>query len=401
MNIAYARRGFAMLLTALVLGVIGCGKQQPAPAPALPTESGPVNQVIRDLPYYITNAGTYRLEGDLSVKPDGFGIFIRTNNVVLDLNGKKVIGNAASSAGIILGQSVSNIVVQNGTVIDWGHNAVNGLFASHCLFSNLLVMSNGIGIAVGSTNTIVDCKMLYNRGAGLNGLDRTIVKNCLAVGNRDDGYAIGFDSVAENCESYSNRVNGFYATQKATLISCKASYNTRSGILAGTASVITNCLTVGNKYEGIETASGTMVQNNVVLSNINNGINVFGHATVISNRVVGHKRDGIRAAFGCRILENYCEGNGTDGRDTSGIHVILKLNRIERNQLVIDDTIGVKATAAPNQILQNSVTCRLASGGTAYDCKKENLGGPIFPRMKVEGDPALANYELRPAAATP
>jgi hypothetical protein len=395
MNAGFIRTSFlATLMFWVAVAGVGCGPQQPS-STVSSAKSGNVDLIITNLPYYITNAGTYRLKDDLSVQADGYGIFIKTNHVVLELNGKKIMGGPKSNAGIVLGQSVSNVAVQNGAIIGWVHNAINGLFAHQCVFSNLLVMSNGLGMAVGSTNTVVDCKMLYNEGTGLNSHDHTTVKNCRSEGNRDDGFAIGLDSLVENCEARSNRVNGFYATQKARLVSCTAAYNKRSGFLAGTASVITNCTAIGNTYEGIETASGTLVQNNVVLSNLNNGITVFGHSTVISNRVVGHKRDGIRAAFGCKILENFCEGNGTDGRDTSGIHLILKLNRVERNHVVIGETIGVKASAAPNQVLQNMVTHRAASGGLAYDCKKENLGGPILLRARQEGDPVLANYELR------
>lgn len=378
-----------LILPALVL-FTACGPKSTPPVPP----AAAVNVVISSLPYYVTNPGTYRLEKDLAGQPDGYGIFIHTNNVVLNLNGKELRGGPRSGTAIIISKSVSNVVVFNGKIAEWGFNAINAPYALHGVFSNLTVISNTMGVAVGSHHALVNCDILFNVALGLSGQDRIMLTNCRAIGNADNGFTIGIGSVLDNCEAHSNRINGFYGTQNPTFINCKAYGNSRSGYLGGPSTIATQCEAIGNKYEGMELASGALVRYCLAQSNLNNGIHVFGHSTVVSNKVIGNKRDGIRMVFNNKVMDNYLEGNATAGSDTSAIHPILKLNRIERNEIVIGEAIGIKASTAPTQILQNVVRHTLASGGIGYDCKKENLAVPVQKREKMEGDPATTNYEL-------
>lgn len=362
----------------------------------VPTDPGKTTvTVISKLPWLITNSGHYRLDSDLTAKPDDFGIAIKTNNVLLDLGGKRLSGSGNMGAAIILDRSISNVTLLNGTIANWPHQAVHALFANNCIFSNLTVISNGLGLGAGVSNTFLHCTVIGSGNTGISGLDRTIVKHCRAEKNREDGFMVGHESVIENSSASGNRRNGIYGIQKAAIDSCESVGNGRSGILCGPSTVITHCTSARNKYEGIEAANGANVSGNVVESNLNNGITVFGHCTVISNKVAGNKRDGIRAAFNCRITDNTCGGNATDGRDTSEIHLILKLNRVDNNQININGTIGIKASESPNQIIRNTVVHGPKTGGVAYDCKKETLPGEVLQRPKAADDPPTANYELK------
>jgi hypothetical protein len=91
-------------------------------------------------PYRITQPGSYRLSGNLTVPAGVSGIEISTDNVTIDLNGFAITGAGmpAQVHGIVAGtdapaQGYYNITIRNGTIERMGQDAI------HLLGDNILV----------------------------------------------------------------------------------------------------------------------------------------------------------------------------------------------------------------------------------------------------------------------
>jgi len=89
-------------------------------------------------PYTITQPGSYRLSGNLTVPAGANGILIATDNVTIDLNGFAMVGSGVAGHGIVAGtdapvQGYFNITVRNGTIETMGQDAI------HLLGDNILV----------------------------------------------------------------------------------------------------------------------------------------------------------------------------------------------------------------------------------------------------------------------
>jgi hypothetical protein len=90
-------------------------------------------------PYTITQPGSYRLAGNLSVPAGANGILIATDDVTIDLNGFAIIGSSVPPGhGIVAGtdapvQGYYNITVRNGAIEKMGQDAI------HLLGDNILV----------------------------------------------------------------------------------------------------------------------------------------------------------------------------------------------------------------------------------------------------------------------
>lgn len=118
----------------------------------------------------INQPGRYHLTGDLLGEVGKDGISIETSQVWIDLNGFTLQGVPGSVMGINAGGS--HHVVENGTVQGWGtHGVVLSSFTiadnpsltnlpnrfSHLCRDLIVVNNGGVGIAVGSLSTVIDC----------------------------------------------------------------------------------------------------------------------------------------------------------------------------------------------------------------------------------------------------
>lgn len=176
-------------------------------------------------PFTITQPGSYRLMGNLSVPAGTTGVLIAVAGVTLDLNGFSISGpgvcnqNTVTRAvscvnGTFIGinaQGYANTVVRNGTVRGFNNGIAMG---NEGLIENMLVTHNtASGIwssSVAANVRVVDTRSVMNGGMGMF-ISAGSVLRSLAAQNGEDGI-LGSnvnDLLVMDSMATSNRVNGF------------------------------------------------------------------------------------------------------------------------------------------------------------------------------------------------
>ncbi|MGH9658323.1 MAG: hypothetical protein ACRD96_07245 [Bryobacteraceae bacterium] len=118
---------------------------------------------ITTLPAVITEPGSYCFTGDLEASiTSGLAINIRTDNVVLDLNGFRLSGLAAglgTQAIGIIAVNLQNITIRNGTISGFLTGiwliAAGGVSRGYVVENIRAAQNTHIGIDVGGLGTIV------------------------------------------------------------------------------------------------------------------------------------------------------------------------------------------------------------------------------------------------------
>src|SRR5580658_10119634 len=103
---------------------------------------------ITNLPYSVEAPGSYYVTTNLTGGLINGGITILTNNVTIDLGGFTLSGIGGNSSGIVGGPA--NVVIRNGTLVNWGADGVNASGTPDSRFENLQFYGNGnIGVEAG------------------------------------------------------------------------------------------------------------------------------------------------------------------------------------------------------------------------------------------------------------
>lgn len=338
---------------------------------------------IASLPFLIEQPGSYYLVSNLTAS--GYGIFVATNGVTLDLMGFSIVGDGDTvDCGIAVdgspGAPVCGAVVRNGTVRNFGNgikveDAIGGRFERLALVQNTVdgvwfhavegkcnanvlsecaIGSNalyGIGWSVDQGecegNTIADCTVfangwhgIYLRGArsgdGITRCDGNAIVRCAVVDNAFSGIVLdgsGLGRCAGNriadCTVSGNRQYGIF-------LDAHDSGACRGNMIAG-------CAVAGNADDGIRlsgfpdgSCDGNAVVGCVVHRNGDDGIDLN---LARGNRVEGNHLTGQSAGYGisCQatssnlLLRNSAVGNSP-------------------NYLVVDDDVYGPAVGAQGEL---------------------------------------------------
>lgn len=225
---------FIALFATVVSTSLAQGPLEPpgAPAPTMITlQQIEPRTPITNLPYIISNPGSYYLAGNLS--STGHGVWVQANNVTLDLMGFRIEGSGLQSYhGVYIlntnNQRLQNVVVQNGIITQFDH----GILASQiqgAWIENIHVwtnMGNGIFFPSGSFsggNMITRCVAgdngqhgiyIVNEGSGNVG---NTISHCSIVGNQYGvTVAIGQGNVITHNTISRNRSHGLWLFQAAS-----------------------------------------------------------------------------------------------------------------------------------------------------------------------------------------
>jgi hypothetical protein len=209
-------------------------------------------------PIKITKSGSYRLNGNVTVKAAGVdAIDVLAPNVKIDMSGFTISGAAIAintPAGNVANTTVTNGVIsasQEGIALGEG-SLIRGLRISGL---------SGSGAVCGAIFCTKDCTIS----------DNTTNNNALCV-------AIGAITTGANSVITGNTANG---------------NNGGSGIEAETGSVVRNNTTNGNSLDGIGVGSNALVAENTSTGNSNNGVTAAGTGVLVSHNTLSGNSDGI------------------------------------------------------------------------------------------------------------
>ena len=340
---------------------------------ATPAPTG-VDPSNANFQFVINQPGSYYLSANLAVTKAN-GIQINAEGVTLDLNGFQVSrGSGSGGDGIQIPNTAHRFRLLNGSIKGFatGINMPGTSGARASKFRDLDVSGcTSIAILSGPGAFLESCYVHDNTGdKGFSCASGSTLLNCTAAANTVNfAMATGVGANVTNCTASNNTTNfGIYADAGSTLTNCSALSNAGTdtyscGIATGTGCTITASTAYSNW-----TNSGTPSANTGVGFAVGSGNTVQG-CTAANNR-----GDGIQLLNFSLARENSCLGNGSSG-DGAGIHVTSFANRIEGNNVTINDR-GIDVDSAGNVIVSNSAKQNTIN----YDIAANNVFGAIVDR---------------------
>jgi len=277
---------------------------------------------------YIYTSGSYYLSANLEVTKF-WGILIDTEDVVLDLNGFKIVRVSGSGGhGISLGSFANRVAVRNGSIRGFDH----GIWSSSesCRFEKLALSGCSLnGIFAGTASRIVDCQAYDNAGAGIFTGNGSVLTGCIAYQNTGVGIYAGSGSSLSGCTAHNNAgTHGIHVYEKAILENCSANGNDGVGIETGDGSVLRNCSVGGNQGScGIKAGSGSFLSGCCACTNhcfeaiaSGNGSSLEG--CIANNNRTGAVSSSYAIAVGSGSTLRNCSACGNIGASPAscGIH---------------------------------------------------------------------------------
>lgn len=289
---------------------------------------------IFELPFVITQPGSYYLAATLMATSATDGIVIMSDQVTLDLNGYSLNGNSQlGNHGVHIDGAYRDIYILNGSILGWGGDGISGDAASYTKVSQLTIHNNGEdglilgfyasvthttssenafdGIEVGEYAHVSYVTTEMNASDGIESLASSVLDHCIAKGNgavgiktlfggiiinslAEDNGLHGFlsgDAKLENCIAASNTQNGFYFNGNVTANKIVATSNAANGIYIGDESNITYSKADNNTMSGFEITG--------------DGISLFD-CTAVAN-AIGYNTTGS----GNLLIRNQAHGNAS------------------------------------------------------------------------------------------
>jgi parallel beta-helix repeat protein len=347
-----------ILLPAIILQTPAFGQGATAPpGPPAPTMKT-LAQVeprtpITNLPVTISVAGSYYMTTNLTGNPGG--ITIAASGVTLDLMGFELVGGTGS--GVNVSGNRTNIVIRNGTVRGWGDEGVSADIATDTTFEGLRILGNASnGLRAGNQARVTGCIAANNSGVGISAVFASTISDCLAVSNSNRGIDVASGCTVIGSASRANGSFGIDAFQFCTIVNCASSSNSQTGINADIGSTIIGCSSGFNSGGGgIFASSGSTIRDCTARGNQNVGIRAGEGSTVNDCTVSGNTGDGIVVSNRCHLTGNTCNNNGAGTGDGAGVHATGSGNRIDGNNVTINDR-GIEANSAGNLIIRNSAS---------------------------------------------
>lgn len=296
-------------------------------------------------PTTIVQPGHYILTRDIAIA-GGNGITIQANNVILDLNGRRISSTTTSGNLVEVADGFSDIVIRGG-FLSGGANAILAQSTAGTRVSvervDMANTSNtGVQVLGPLQVDVISCKI---RGAGNRGLDLEANSGSVFIGRIVDNLIVG----SGNFGLIAFGLQGGQVLRN--VVQNAASY----GLLVGGS---------GNVIEGNESLANQL------------GIEVDGSGNqVLRNTTNGNQAIGIQVDFDDnRIAENIVSGNDF------GIYVLGSRNLLENN--LVEGAVGTHAcginfissnlNAYRNNILQGN------AGGGVCGAANTDAGGNIL-----------------------
>jgi len=424
----------ALTLAAAALAVRTSAPATPAAPVPPPSDGAPCEAVetISELPYEIDAPGTYCVTEDLTAGEGEDGITVRSSDVVIDLNGYRLVADGGAY-GVRASPSYSNVTVKNGILGGWQERAV--LLEGSC----------------GRVSGVEATSVAQSGSGGIDVGTRSLIECCLAVGvTVGGGFDAGRYSTIRSCRAFSC-LRGFDVSEYGTIEDCSGqdvegilfSVNTNSrmtrcsgsdagdGINANPGCVIDECAIERVERIGISVQPRTLVRNcevrdaeigvalasgaratGVVASECGTGFQLSAFNWLSECIARGNTGDGFtpRTAGPSggprRLVDCLAEGNGGDGiciadwgeviRSTShanggaGVRVEGDAARVEDCRLS-ENGVGIEVVGVDNLIIRNS----LSGNAVPYSIPPGNTRGPFLTTNDwIQSTNPWANFNL-------
>jgi hypothetical protein len=369
---------------------------------------------IAELPFVITERGSYVVVAPLVGESAVDGITILADHVNLDLNGFTVTGGDAvdgSTAGSYGGNAVlvsaSWVTISNGDLSGWGEGGITAVGTRHRI-ENVQSESFGqaTGISVGDDSVISNCSVTTGNNESFRAGANSRISNCFGKGLSHPlvpaAFIVGPNCVVEDCVS----AGGFLAEAGTTLRRCRTvkseTYGIRTeelckledcfsseGIFVGPGSTVINCSASGWEQKfgsALEAGIGTRIAK----SQFDGPVKLQDRCVMTDCRVTS-PTFGLSVASDCLLADNQISQHGVhdspgqEGAETAPALVVVgDRNRLERNTIDVEHAeVIFRIVGMKNVFVNNSV------GSGPYSILPGNAYGP-FSLLEGEGDLSLA-----------
>ncbi|MFT4536705.1 MAG: hypothetical protein ACJA1A_002373 [Saprospiraceae bacterium] len=295
---------------------------------------------ISSLPFTITESGSYYLTESIDAGGSN-GITISASNVTLDLNGYTLLSDGSGPlSAVYCNASISNLVIRNGIISNWGGHGINGVNASHCNITDMQISDCKLtGVSVGINSRIENCTATNNLFDGINTKNQGLVINCIASNNGTEGIDVNANSIVSTCVVSNNGANGIEASTKSEVTHCIANDNTEDGIEVAAGGMINSCNANSNGENGFDISSGSNIRNSTARANTQNGYklnsDVFASNNSADNNILSgflltgndarldnnHSTDNIQNGFQATLSNNVFIRNTTSGNSATAFNI--------------------------------------------------------------------------------
>jgi parallel beta-helix repeat protein len=210
-------------------------------------------------PFVISQPGSYRLTGDITVDENTTAIRITASNVTVDLNGFAIIGpTVCSGVPPITPFECAPTGTGGGVVSDGGDNAT--------VLNGTVRGMGGAGVSVGGQSRVEGVHAISNGGGGIGASFSSLIAGNVVNSNGASGISLG-----SGCTVTGNTVNnnggiGISAQAGSTLIGNTVRGNIGLGLSLsgiGGASGYTSNVLNGNNVGGAQVSGGVQMGGNV------------------------------------------------------------------------------------------------------------------------------------------
>jgi len=259
-----------------------------------------------DIPFTIDSPGVYCLAESVNFFT-GTAITIAADNVLLDLQDKKIDGSAGGDIGIAINSGLQNITIQNGFLCNMNNKGIDADATKNIAFISMSVMDSlvdmpariapitclqikdikvlNMGIfkkfpivsvvdsLIDSVIDMPDCVLSSTTGININCVTEVILNNCQVLCCLGDGFALRMveNGIIESCNAEKNGSNGFVFDNADTtcLKWCKANMNCFHGFCDSACNgdnFYLNCIAKQNGIHGFNIAGGGKVLQECIAS---------------------------------------------------------------------------------------------------------------------------------------
>jgi len=270
---------------------------------------------ISEAPFVINESGSYVVTENLVVTNLGVhGIEVNAYHVTLDLNGFMLKGpGAGSGSGIHQPAQYENLVVRNGTVLEWKGLSEYGINAAGegNRIEKVTALHNSTGVAAGPNGAVVECTVLTNSVTGIDGGVACAVRECTVKGSTT-GINVKSGLIAGCVSAYNNW--GISADSNATIRGCESLRGGFEGITVGDNCLVTDNATgrLTDRSEGSGSACIRVTgSNNRIVNNhctgADNGLEIDGRDNYVAGNTVRDNNDNYEIADSNKVNVLLCE----------------------------------------------------------------------------------------------